>query len=537
MVIGFLKRIFGKHRDLSFGLDWGTHSVKLIGLRKLESKYELTHILFFELPIFSSAKNLTKMIQYRLKKINFYGAKITVGLPSEMVMMNPTNKSMLSKILNYIRKKKQLECNLDIQKYNLDVTEEFVKNEWSPRKALKGFPKRLEIENLTIPLLQNSSKEEYSLFLNIGYKKSQLIFSLGQNILELKTLRFSLKSIIPQNINQHTRKRIFDFLKSDQISYENNKWICKDDAYIIGSGNILIGIQENLREFKNELKEIVLILRNQYDVQISQIKILGGGGLYNWLKEFISQNMNLQIQNVNPLTQFSMGKAKTNFDHLHDIKPIFAQAIALAMAGTQSKQRKKLNLIRSIPESTSTDKPVMRRVRLIGLSTAFTLLLVFVLTAYNYNQKFQEFLRLSEQKKEIESNLSSFRKLNNYNFLLTNKQKKEIPRTTFRKLSPIFTLISEQIPRGIWVTEIKVVRKENSKRKSKRQKEPISIIIEGKGVSGNYITEFFNKLSATGYFSQLLLKNIDEDHSTSDLISYKLIANIRESNVKVSSKS
>ncbi|MCH8126367.1 PilN domain-containing protein [candidate division KSB1 bacterium] len=536
-MIGFLKRILGKQKNLSFGLDWGTHSVKLIGLRMLESKYELTHILFFELPVFSSAKNLTKMIQHRLKKINFYGAKITVGLPSDGVKMHPTNKSILRKILNYARKKKQLEDNLDNQKYNLDVTEEFVKSEWSPRKALKGFPKRLEIDNLTIPLLQNTSKEEYYLFLNIGYKKSQLIFSLGQNILEIKTLKFSFKSIIPKNINQQTRKRIFDALKSDQISYENKNWIYKEDAFIVGFGNILIDIQGNLKELENELKELLLILKNQYNVQIFQIKILGGGGLYNWLKEYISQNMNLQIQNVNPFTQLSMGKAKNNFDHLHDIKPIFSQAIALAMAGAQSKQRKRLNLIRSIPENTSTDKSVMRGVRLIGLSTAFTLLFIFVLTTYNYNQKLHEFSRLSVQKKEIESNLSSFRKLNNYNLLLTNKQKKEIPRTTFRKLSSILTLVSEQIPRGIWVTDIKIVTKENSKRKSKRKKEPVSIVIEGKSVSGNYVTEFFNKLSATGYFSQLLLKKIDEDHNTSDLISYKLIANIRESNVKVSTKS
>ena len=526
-------------KNLSFGLDWGSHSVKLIGLRILAAGFELTHCLHIELPAFASPTHIVRMIQNRLQRINFHGAKVTVCLPSGEVKISRPVGSSKSGFLSPIRER----LSKRRQRLRLYTSEDYIVKEWVPRTRTLPFCNRAELDCFSLPLMDKAaSNREAHLYLSIGFKNSQFVLTAGGEVLDRHTLDFTLTSMLPDWLHRRNAKQelILNHLKSAEIEYVHGQWIWNSLSHFEGMEQVCRHVEERLKMLAEKLRKPVLDFRRTYEAHIKRITVVGGGGLYAWIRNYLSQELDLPVENASMLSGLDKGKVEFDLTKLREMEPIFAQAIALALAGSQAKQRGSLNLKRRTRNISSPQSKIGQRLRQVALAASFLALVAYYFVSLDYSKKLEEVQSRALINNEFRQQLRALENLHRFNLRLSQNEGNRIPQEDYTRISSILRVIREAIPVGTWIVDIQVVPesglKQGKSRRAIRGSSGHALIIEGRGVAGNYVSEFFSKLFQSGYFSQMTLQRNEARKENSEIISYKLEAAIKEPNEKNSTK-
>ncbi len=515
-------------------MDWGTHSAKLVGIRKVGSKIELTHCLLFDLPGYASPRQIQPIIQNRLKKINFHGGRLTVGLPATGVTeirSESTSKwrEIWQKIRAFLGMRSDAETWTE-QVNTLRVDEQFIRQEWMPRASLDAGTLRLELEGHSLPLIP-SGRGKTKVFLSIGHAHSYLTISQGKEVLEFKALSFSLQELsrTVAGTDTEAQQRVFSYLRSLQLTEKAGelRWRIPADQPQIPN------LHENLeRELKILSKEIIMVLsqvKEQKGLEIEGLCLSGGGALYSWMRIYLSWKLRMPVKPLRPLSSLIGTDGAFSSKKLRAIEPIFAEATALALSGLEPGRRKHLELSSALSWLVPREWGAVGKIRRYAL-IGVLLILMGYLSGYFY------FDRLYQRSETVRLQLQDLS--NHYQALQTliqvdhEKKKKSGFLDEKGRYSSVLRIIGEAIPPGTWLTDLELVPVSRVKDLRIRRKRiaggKVAFILRGKAVSGNYISEFYNRLYQSGYFSQLVLKRADDVVDISETVSFVLLARARD---------
>ncbi|HDL18095.1 MAG TPA: hypothetical protein ENH29_03485, partial [Bacteroidetes bacterium] len=239
-----------KQKKLCFGIDWGDDSVKVVGIRMLGTEFELTHCLLLDLPEHAGQDQLTQFISKRLSKIDFHNGVVTINVPGENVHFQVKRGRNIFKSL-FGKNEPELQAI---------VSEQNVRLQWGSHFNLIDRPARLEIEDFSLPLLEESiSWGEAILYLNVGYLDSRITLTMDGNVLVHQHIHFSLDQLIPEFYREDAdkRKKLFNLLKFANIDFKNEKLIWQTNDSMEKIQDIFLHVENWLQDFSGQLKKVI----------------------------------------------------------------------------------------------------------------------------------------------------------------------------------------------------------------------------------------------------------------------------------------
>ena len=494
----------------------------------LDSKFELTHCLIFEIPENSDKSQIWNFVSKKLKKINFHGGTISINLPSEDISFKMKKKS-LSNIKNLIRKGDSKEIT-DIGNLTGTISQDVVRESWAQRINILKESVRFQIKDFSLPYLEDLYEEECRLYLHIGEKKCRLTLAKNKKILDHQQLDFSLEKMV-QNSDEKLpdRKKAFNLLRSAQIQFKREKCLWQTKYSIEKMDELFETVEENLKSFSEKLSTVLERYEKTFSIEPPKVRIVGAGGLYPWLKTYLKNELDLTFQNIKPFSKLNKAEDTFNSKKLEEVEPVFAEAVALAVSGVVSNWETQ-HVTNKINWIFDKEWFFKSKFRLVSLTSALAALLFYLILAFQIDQKYQEFQTLNLHFQDIGQQIDAFNRRVSLDSMLAEPKAQNNLWSEVPRFSNILKLIGEEIPSGNWVTNLSLISaakvKEFSTKNKKKKNLDLAVVIEGKAISSNFISDFYNKLNDSGCFTKVLIKRSEEKGVYVDSIPYIIYSQI-----------
>lgn len=491
----------------------------------LGNEFELTHCLLLDLPEHADRDQLTQFISKRLNKIDFHGGVVTINVPGENVHFQVKNRWNIFKAL-FGKNEPELQAI---------ISEQNVRLEWRSRFNLINRPVRLELEDYSLSLLEESiPRGEAVLFLNIGYLDSRITLAMDGKVLAHQHIHFSLDQLIPERYREDTgkRKELFDLLKFANIDFKNGKLIWQNNDSMEKIQDLSFHIEKWLHDFYDQLQKINRAFSENIALPVSKMRIVGAGGIYQWLHSYFSYKLHLPVEKLSPFSRMVKIGPDFNSAKLKEIESVFAPAMSLALSGAQTKSAYKRDVSKKVKWLIKDKNRYNSKFHIASLLIALFISVLFMIFSFQLDREYQQYIQLDFQHKDL---AQQTRGLQNRVFLekvLAEKKTKPDKLIRFSRYSPILKAVGEVIPNGAWITSLRIIPaaeyREFSLKRRRKKNNGFTLEIQGRAISASFITDFANKLKETGYFELLGVKRNQDQDDYIDSIPYLIFAKIKE---------
>lgn|GEM_PF-5896483 len=522
---------------LSFGLDWGSHCVKFVGIKKVGSNIELTHCVMFDIPKHASLRHIEPIIRRRLEKIRFYGGRVTVVLPATDVRPRKNGGGTLRekgrKYLNRIFRFWQKE---EGEMPDYEVSEDVVRKEWVPRARVVGRAVRAELEGFPFSLLARSGADEMVAFLEIGQRHGVLVVVKGREVVHHQPLPLAMEDLIPAEYRNDpgAESKVLEFLRSIEVRIHDRR------VRFVYSSNQedldVDAVRHHLKIFFRKLERFLLEVRNRKGagelLTFRKLYLAGGGALFPWLPSLLARKLAVPVEILRPITGVIHSAKGFNSGRLQYVEPLFAEAMAAALSGLEGPKRKGFDIGPQLKWFLPWNWHFARGFRKTALSLAMLSLLAFLGLSARYNHLAQEDARLRLLVEDYRTEIRGVKQLLRFSLagLPSERWKPKIPGS--ERISPVLAAISESIPVGAWIDRMDYVPagsiREFRLRRMRTAPGKMAVRIHGRAISENYISEFYNSLYQSGYFTQLILKRPDGNPEIAETLPFLILARVRD---------
>jgi hypothetical protein len=494
----------------------------------LDSKFELTHCLIFEIPENSDKSQIWNFVSKKLNKINFHGGTISINLPSEDISFKLKKRS-LPNLKNLIRKGDSKKVS-ETGNLTGTISQNVVRESWAQRINILKESVRFQIKNFSLPYLEDIYEEECRLYLHIGEQKCRLTLAQNQQILDHQQIDFSLEKMVQNSDEDLTdSKKAFNLLRSAQIQFKRKKCLWQTKHSIEKMDELFETVEDNLKSFSEKLLTVLEKYEKTFSIESPKVRIVGAGGLYPWIKTYLKNELDLTFQNIKPFSKLNKAEDNFNSKKLEEVEPVFAEAVALAISGCASN-RKSLQVTNKINWTFDKEWFFKSKFRLVSLTSALAALLLYLIFAFQIDQKYQEFQTLDLHFQDLEQQIDAFNRRVSLDSLLAEPKAQNNLWSEIPRFSNILKLIGEEIPSGNWVTNLSLISaseiKEFRTKNKKKKNLDLAVVVEGKAISSNFISDFYNKLNDSGCFTKVLIKRSEEKGVYIDSIPYIIYAKI-----------
>lgn len=212
------------------------------------------------------------------------------------------------------------------------------------------FPQALEIEAVAISRAINHVKKNgMQAVLDFGGNRSSLIVRNAKTILFSVSIPFSGASI---------NKVISEKLKLDAQKSEDLKMKCGLDPQKCPE-NLYSLLDENLKQLTTKIKSSLKFYEDHFPAAqpITKLIICGGGANLASLSEYLKKNLGVEIEKIDPLTKFKLGKKAKPFPQGKSMSFVTALGLAMRTHPPQPVVRKPVKPVKSV-KSVSPVKSV-----------------------------------------------------------------------------------------------------------------------------------------------------------------------------------
>ena len=513
-----------RRQQISFGLDWGTHSAKFVGLKRVGTRLELTHCLLLDLPDYASSRQIEPIIQNRLAKIRLHGGKLTISLPLHgRILFGQTETGRVRGLRSLLRRmltRKVPPGANGAAGAEIRLEERAVRQKWLPRASVRPQDNRLALEGQFLGMLLPANPARAAGVLNIGKSHTTLHVFSGGETLFFTALDFSTDGLIAAIAGNDTElsRKVAAYLRSAKLTGNGGRlrWT---EAH--GFVDLMPVLQNELKSFAKTVRQTLA----KAGVQPETFYLAGGGALFTWMPVFLRQALRVPVKPLRPLSALLQNEGS---DRLRQIEPVFAEAVSLALAGMLEEKDPSREIARSLRWLQPVARKSAQKFRLAALAFAFAVLLGHLAVTGRFDHVFQETQKNRLLLSDLQTEAASLSNL--VRFADLRGKKLRLPQQG-QNLSAVLQVIGETVSPGTWLTSLEVVParkvKELRFRRGRKKDRDQAIVLHGKAVSGNYVNDFYNRLYQSGYFQQILLKRDDSVTDLSGTISYIILARIR----------
>ena len=556
------RRLHFTSKTTIFGIDWGEHSVKVVGLQKRGHTFKLTHCALFSMPTDGNGSTVEEKI---LKKIQLWHGKdapVVVGVAGNDVigryvkMPDMPENEFRRAALYEIRDQLYfgVEDVILWSDYFGKITEVDSKKEHGVAYAVRKSAVQTRIERhqrLSLRpgavvlsadadrLSLTSETKEPILLLNVGHSRTQITIVRQGRVVFLRDANFGARKIcteissslgISAGEAESVMKRIN--LQTDGIKIPNSSYSEQDLEFLFQDIEMVLEplideIQLSLQFFSSQLHEIV-----------TKIILFGGGALNNGFGPYLKEKIGLPVEINNPFQSIEMDEKEFDSEALNKIGPLFSTAVGLAKGGFASK-REIFNILEIIKQKEKTERKKGAAFRLTSLSAILFILIFGAFFSYKTTMLRNKKIVLDAKYKTIQHRLKFLKDLEektgilNSKFKTLLKVKGEQPRWSI-----VLKALGRTIPEGTWITDFEAVPEEETEEANlesdnpggKMTAESWGLNLVCKSYSGGNVRIFYNQLLEMPFFSDVTITRIalSEEKRKENLLEFEIHCRMAE---------
>jgi len=441
-----------------------------------------------KLPVMEE-KELSNAVEFKINKEKTSDIK---KAKYEYKILNSDDKNY--NILGIISDDTQISEKFSLMK-NIDIEPDII------------CPKAISVLN-TAKFLYPEDTSNNVLILDIGKKKTALIFVSNQNLRQVREINISSESFTEALIGSFStqdgvikvERETAEHLKIDYgITYESSYGTTDIGISIAQIGNML---KIPLEKLINEINISIENIKSTYNCDIEKILLTGGGAKLKNIDEFITEGTKIETEIMKTNKNILGGIEISDIDKLENEFTYLTQALGCAL-----NPQNKFNFL---PEKAKERKKA-RKINFFG-AASFILIIVllfsFSIGLMSNKSKFQKnllnlknnFTQIQNKDKDVFQLLKKKRELQKFKSEVDGKIKEPVSQIPVKDVLKIF---SSTIPKGISLHSLKLSNEENAETYKSEK-----IVLSCKATStdkneGLLVTEFVNNIQKLDIFRKV----------------------------------
>jgi len=550
------RRLHFTSKTTVFGIDWGHHSVKVVGLQKRGSKFKLTHCALFGVPSEEKNASVEEKIVQKIQTWHGGDAAIVVGVGGNDVIARHVKlpdmpegefrKAALWEVRDQLYF--GVEDAILWADYFGRITEGAIKKTHGVvyavrRSAVLARLRRHQKSDLQAKMIvlsadadrlsRHSSTKEPVLLLNIGHSRTQISIIRQKKVIFLRDMNFGtgqIRAEISSNLGISAReaesvmKRII--LQTDGVRIPDSSYSKQDLEFLFQF------IEIALEPLVDEIQLSLQFFLSQIHESVTKIGLLGGGALINGFESYLEEKIGLSAEINNPFQSIEMDENDFDREVLNKIAPLFSTAVGLARSRLVSNN-KTFDILEIIKQKEKTERKKSAIFRITSLSTVLFTLIFGLLFSYKTTALQNKKIILDAKYKIIQHRLKFLKELEEKNGLLSSKfrtlleVKGEQPRWSI-----ILKSLGRSLPEGTWIADFEGVLIEETEDVDMESDNPEGgmatahwrLNLKGKSFSGANVRIFYNQLQQMPYFSDVTITRIarSEEEQTDNLLEFEI---------------
>ncbi|NOY79078.1 MAG: type IV pilus assembly protein PilM [Calditrichaeota bacterium] len=537
-------------------MDWGHHSVKVVGLQKKGGTFRLTHCAVFTVPSDKESVSVEEKIAQKIDAWHGRDAAIVVGVGGNDVIARyiklpdmpegEFRKAALWEVRDQLYF--GVEDAILWADYLGKITEGAVKKThgvvYAVRKSavfdrLRNHqkstlqPRMIVLSAEADRLAWHRHTKEPVLLLNIGYSRTQISIVRQRKVVFLRDVNFGTGQIqteISSNLGISDReaesvmKRIR--LENGVITLPGSSYSKQDMEFLfhfieIALEPLVDEIQLSLQFFSSQLHESVI-----------EISLLGGGALISGFKPYLEDKIGLPVDINNPFQSIEIDENDFDRESLYKIASLFSTAVGLAKSRFASNKQS-LNLLEIIKEKEKTERKKGAAFRIASLSAVLFILILGFFFSQKTTALQNKKIVLDAKYKAIQNRLKLLKELEEKTGLLSSKFKTLLEiKGEQPRWSIILKSLGRTLPEGTWITDFKGARAEQTDTAGGDPDSPEEetdaaywqLSLKGRSFSGANVRIFYNQLQNMPYFSDVIITRIAraENEQADNLLEFEI---------------
>jgi len=533
------------------GLDIGSHSIKLVGLKTTSKGALLTHFGVKEIPQGSDREHgdfIAETIKALFRQVGLKPGKVRLtvsgaGVHIRQLTLPSMPKAELSEAVRW-EIRTYLPFPAETAQIDFYILDEFVENDAQKLAlivvacpaplidrtlsiAAKAGLKPVHLDVAPFALWNvllawdGFQHDEGVALLDIGEDKT------GLHIFQGGILQFS-REITPASAD--ITRAIMDGIGSAEdtnLLYERAEKIKKEVGIpaegtpegpaheSISVSQISFWVRPVLERMAAEIRRSLDYYGNQFNTErMDRLLLTGGGSNLKNIAPYLTQELGLPVERLNPLPQIFSVSRKIDGQILEQMGPIITVAAGAALAGP--KQIELLQAPTPIWSGPRLEKLIPR------LSVSITLLIFLLIVWYMNGQ-------LTSLQKEREVKLAKVKALESLQTQLTSLKSREVQMKQDLSLLPpamampvpmgdLFRAVSRTVPENVTLTLLAIQSKEKSAKPESPIREQKELQIKGLAFGSDLhcltaLAQIIERLEKSSSFQNVKLVSAHENHS------------------------
>ena len=535
-----MARIFTlRAKNTAIGFDWGTSSVKVVGLRRVGNQYKLSHCFLLEFPIDYSSEQQLQAIKEQLDRSYFQDVPVMVGLPGgsmniryvklpEMSSHDFRNAAIweVSEQLFYDLSTALIHTELlnvlqdgDLRKaYGLVVAIPRGQLQEEATKFKRLVPKfegfGIDAFAAATAVMVNTSENPGMIaVLDIGARWSKLVIVKEKKIIGEREIGFGARQI---------NEEMYSITGAEVAEAEVLKRrvrVIRDDGEIQFLCDVknkeLSGeaVKFTLEQLTQELQLSLQFFAAQLRQDIDKVYLTGGATLMKGMEIYFAEKLALPVEVFNPFEEIYVDDKTFRKDEVEARGPQFATAAGLAMNALEGRYGGNFNLLELLEEEKKREKKQGITLRISALSALMFILGVFLFLDWrmqylklNNSVLSRHFENFQQNRNKVERALFQTQNIDT-RFKALLKMKRQQPHW-----ASLLDDISRRIPSGIWLTDLVVEPQrqvtENIDYSETHSKSAFVLEMRGKALSGQKIRRFYDQMQQSKFCQTVILKKM-----------------------------
>ncbi len=539
-----------------FGIDWGNHSVKVVGLQKRGSKFRLTHCALFTMPSDGKEVPVEEKIIKKIQSWHGRDVPVVVSVGGNDVIARYVklpdmperefHKAALYEIHDQLYF--DVEDAILWSDYFGKITEgaakkthgvvyavrkNAVQHRINKHQRLSLRPEMVVLATDADRLSLPGSSGDPILLLDIGYLRTQLSIVKNGKVVFLRDANFGTRQIgseISSNLGvsggelESIMKRMV--LLSGAVKIPDSSYSDQDLEFLFQF------IEMALEPLIDEIQLSLQFFSSQLHETVTKISLLGGGVLINGLDHYLNEKIGLPVHKNNPFKSVEINENDFDIEALNKIAPLFSSAVGLAK-GRFVSGRETHNILEIIKQREKTERKKSAVFRITSLSMVLFTLLFGLLFSYRTTTLQNKKIILDARYQTIQRRLKFLKDLEEKTGMLNSKFETLLKiKGQQLRWSVILKSLGKSIPEGTWITDFKGVPvekmgdEEDSGNYDETNPEAAhwQLVLKGKSYSGANVRIFYNQLQKMPYFAEVTLTRIarSEEDQARDILEFEI---------------
>ncbi len=553
-----MAQIFPLHSNKTyFGVDWGHHYVKVVGLQKKGRTLALTHCQLFIVPeggvtqdfknrVFSGIQKggqkgqifwagidgaeinaryvkLPEMPKSEFQKAAVWEVKDQLYFPLEEAFLQVIPFGILENDAIKRRHGMVFSFHRPFVHQKLGLFEEF------PLK-LKGIVLNPQAARLSIS--EKQAQKENVLVLLVGSKRTHIAIFQGQTIYFMRELDVGGQTITDEIVSYENVTRKKAELLKKRLILEPDGLDIRYAREIQDPDFLYQTIRMPLEKMVDEIRLSLQFYASQVHASVDAIYLAGGGSLLRGLDKYIQAKLGLPVSKIDPFADVNIDPALFEENKIRPLGPIFASAVGLARAAAGAAGDVAPNVLSVVKAEEQSRQKQGVLMRVSSLSALMIVLLAALFFSFKTNQIRAQKIVVDKRLENVRYRLSFIKDLEKKTGKMSARfrdllaEKGQQPRWSL-----IFQVLSENIPEQAWVTklEIRPVKRSRRSKRAGNGGTAWQMVLFGRAYSGSAIREFYNRLQQQIVFNQVSLNSIvlDEKAEGNQQLRFQMTCGIK----------